>query len=74
MIALKFIMKDLVNCWLSYTLSQPVEFDVAVMLYFLLQYIGVIQLTGLLKQVVPNLSVSVVSRFRKNSLEAVTIS
>lgn len=73
MIAVKFIMKDIVNCWLSYTLSQPVEFDVAVMLYFLLQYAGIIQLSGLLKQVIPNLSVNVVGRFRKNSLEAVAV-
>lgn len=74
MIALKFIMKDIVNCWLSYTLSQPVEFDVAVALYFLLQYVGIIQLSALVKQVMPNLSVNGVARFRKNSLEAVAVS
>lgn len=69
MIALKYI-KDLVNWSLSYLLSQPVEFDMMIVLYFVLQYIGMVQLSALVKQAKPYLSISL-SRFKKDSLEVI---
>lgn len=37
---LKSIAEEIFNCWLSYTTSQPVQFDLAILLCFLLQYVG----------------------------------
>jgi hypothetical protein len=70
MIALKYLTKDMVNWWLSYLLSQPVELDIMIVLYLLLQYMGIVQLSGLFRQAKPYL-VSVVSKFKKESLEVV---
>jgi hypothetical protein len=39
-----------VNCWLSYTLSQPVEIDITILLYFVMQYVGIMKLTDLLEK------------------------
>jgi hypothetical protein len=39
------VVKQFVNCWLAYTLSQPVDFDVSTIFYFFLQYFGITQLT-----------------------------
>jgi hypothetical protein len=30
----KSILQQCMNCWLSYTMSQPVNFDVALLLHF----------------------------------------
>lgn len=68
MIALKYITKDMVNWWLSYLLSQPVELDVTIVLYLVLQYMGIVQLSGLVRQAKPYLF-SVVGKFKKESLE-----
>ncbi|HYG17727.1 MAG TPA: hypothetical protein VD816_02315 [Ohtaekwangia sp.] len=70
MIALKYMMKeylakDVVNGCLSYILSQPVELDVMIVLYFIFHYLGVIQLTELAKRMKPSLSFSVPFKFRK---------
>jgi hypothetical protein len=67
MVALKYITKDMVNWWLSYLLSQPVELDVVIVLYLLLHYMGIVQLSGLVR---PYLF-SVVGKFKKESLEVV---
>lgn len=32
--------KTFINCWLEYTLSQPVEIDLNILLIFTLQYFG----------------------------------
>lgn len=40
MIALKSITQEIVNCWLGYVLSQPVDIDIVVLVYFLANYIG----------------------------------
>jgi hypothetical protein len=34
------IFRQIVNCWLAYTLSQPVDVDVPVVLYFIRLYLG----------------------------------
>jgi hypothetical protein len=70
MIAFKYITKDMVNWWLSYLLSQPVELDIMIVLYLLLHYIGIVQLSGLVRQTKPYLF-SIVGKFKKGSLEVV---
>jgi hypothetical protein len=42
MTAAKMILKDTTNWWLSYLLAQPVDFDMAVLFYFLVEYAGCI--------------------------------
>jgi hypothetical protein len=32
--------RQLLNCWLEYALSQPVDLDISVMFYFLRSYVG----------------------------------
>jgi hypothetical protein len=41
MITVKMILKDVANCWLSFVLSQPVEFDILILSYFLFEYTGI---------------------------------
>lgn len=40
MIALKSITQEIVNCWLGYVLSQPVDIDIVILVYFLANYVG----------------------------------
>ena len=35
------LARQFVNCWLAYTLSQPVNIDLPVALYFVKLYLGV---------------------------------
>jgi hypothetical protein len=35
------LTRQFLNCWLEYVLSQPVDFDISVMLHFLRSYLGV---------------------------------
>jgi hypothetical protein len=39
---LKSLAENSMNCWLSYTLSQPVQFDLAILGLFALEYVGVV--------------------------------
>lgn len=43
-VPVKSIAENVVNCWLSYSLSQPMEFDLQVLFLFGLQYFGFTQL------------------------------
>jgi hypothetical protein len=36
----KSTAEEAINCWLSYTMSQPVHFDMAIIACLALQYIG----------------------------------
>jgi hypothetical protein len=36
----KNVAEEVVNCWLTYAMSQPVNFNLAVITLFVLQYIG----------------------------------
>ena len=40
MIPFKNFAEETVNCWLSYTMSMPVSFDLPVIFLFLIQYFG----------------------------------
>ncbi len=46
----KPITKDFVNCCLRYILSQPIELDITIVGFFMLQYIGGPQLFKFLSQ------------------------
>jgi hypothetical protein len=37
----KTFAEGMFNGWLSYAMSQPVQFDLAILLCFVLQYLGV---------------------------------
>jgi hypothetical protein len=37
---IKTLAEEAVNSWLSYTMSQPVYFDLAILVCFFLQYLG----------------------------------
>ena len=37
---LKSILQEIVNCWLGYVLSQPVDIDIAILVCFLANYVG----------------------------------
>jgi hypothetical protein len=70
MIALKYMMKeylakDVVNGCLSYLLSQPVELDLVIVLYFIFHYLGVMQLSEFARRIKPSLSFSLPFKFRK---------
>jgi hypothetical protein len=41
MLPFRNLAEEALNCWLSYTMSQPVQFDLAVLILFALQYIGI---------------------------------
>ncbi|HYC87411.1 MAG TPA: hypothetical protein VEB86_19395 [Chryseosolibacter sp.] len=36
----KNLTENLLNCWLSYSVSQPIQLDLTILVVFLLQYIG----------------------------------
>jgi hypothetical protein len=40
--AIKYILKDVLSCVLSYALCQPVEIDVALFLYLMVEYTGLL--------------------------------
>jgi hypothetical protein len=44
MIQEKPIMREFVNCCLSYTLAQPVDIDISLITLLVLQYLGLYQL------------------------------
>jgi hypothetical protein len=41
MLLFRNLAEEVLNCWLSYTMSQPVQFDLGVLFLFALQYIGI---------------------------------
>ncbi|WP_254153320.1 hypothetical protein [Chryseosolibacter indicus] len=41
MIDLKTLAEELINCWLTYAMSQPVTFDLAIIFLFVLEYFGI---------------------------------
>lgn len=47
----KSLVQEAVNCWLRYTLSQPVDFDLRIVFLFTLQLVGVNQLSKLVEEV-----------------------
>lgn len=40
-IDIKSLAEELINCWLTYAMSQPVTFDLPVIAIFLLEYFGI---------------------------------
>jgi hypothetical protein len=36
----KFPLREIFNCWLSYTMSQPVDLDTSIIFYFMMQSVG----------------------------------
>ena len=44
------LTRQLMNCWLEYVLSQPVDFDVSVMLHFVRSYLGIPVLLSVLRK------------------------
>ena len=40
MIPFRNLAEEAMNCWLSYTMSMPVCFDLSVIFLFLVQYMG----------------------------------
>ena len=45
----KSVLQEGVNCWLSYTMSQPVNFDLSIISFFMIQYLGITHLTDLMR-------------------------
>jgi hypothetical protein len=50
MVPFRSLAQELINCWLSYTMSQPVQFDIALLFLFALQYVGFHQIWILFQQ------------------------
>jgi hypothetical protein len=48
---IKYLAEQCLNCWLGYVLSQPVEFDLTVLFYFMLEYAGIIRVSSLVKSI-----------------------
>ena len=48
MFPIRNIIQEIFNCWLSYATSQPVSFDMEVVMIFVLQYVGLSQLYKIL--------------------------
>jgi hypothetical protein len=36
----KNIVENTLNCWLSYSISQPIQFDITILMWFLIRYFG----------------------------------
>jgi|GEM_PF-5520392 len=36
----KATCENILNCWLSYSISQPIQFDMAILSWFALHYVG----------------------------------
>jgi hypothetical protein len=52
MMSWRNVAEEALNCWLSYTMSQPVQFDLAVLCLFALQYLGVREIMKLVKELI----------------------
>lgn len=44
------LTRQFLNCWLEYVLSQPVDFDISVMLHFVRSYLGIPIILSLFKK------------------------
>jgi hypothetical protein len=51
-IPFKNFAEEALNCWLSYTMSQPVSFDIAIVFLFALQYFGIKRMSNLFSLIV----------------------
>jgi hypothetical protein len=49
--SLKNVAQEAVNCWLTYAMSQPVNFNLAIIALFILQYTGVDYVKNLVDRV-----------------------
>lgn len=49
-------VRSFVNCWLEYVLSQPVDIDLSVLLYFCKVYLGIPSLIALARRSVVSVS------------------
>jgi hypothetical protein len=49
LVPIKNIAEHGINCWLSYTMSQPVEFDLAIISLFALDYLGLPQVKNAIR-------------------------
>lgn len=49
MAEIKGFTQGLVNCWLSYIVSQPVRFDLDILMIFLMEYIGVMAILEMMR-------------------------
>ena len=45
----KSLAQEAVNCWLRYTLSQPISIDISILLLFAIQYFGLNRIAFLLE-------------------------
>lgn len=45
----KTLAQEAVNCWLRYTLSQPISIDISILLIFAIQYFGLNRIAFLLE-------------------------
>lgn len=46
----KSMIQEIVNCWLRYALSQPVNIDIQILVMFTLQYFGLSKIGPVLEQ------------------------
>jgi hypothetical protein len=46
-VPIRNFLEEVMNIWLSYTMSQPVYFDIGILFLFALQYLGLKQIAGL---------------------------
>jgi hypothetical protein len=44
LVQIKSLAENSVNCWLSYQMSQPVQFDMAILMLFALEYFGLVHI------------------------------
>jgi hypothetical protein len=44
------LARQFLNCWLAYVVSQPVDFDLSVMLHFVREYLGVTMIISFMKR------------------------
>ncbi len=44
----KSLAQEAVNCWLRYTLSQPISIDLPILLFFVAQYFGITRISAFL--------------------------
>lgn len=47
----KSLAQEAINCWLRYTLSQPVSIDISILMIFAVQYFGLPKLVFLLQRI-----------------------
>lgn len=53
---MKTLLKDILNCWLRYVLAQPVNIDVHILYFFLLQYVGLPKIIAAKEAIIQYLS------------------